>query len=420
MLYNLEIIFRIVVIKNTDYIKTTLKFWKYKKGSCTVALRSELSKLLGVKEKKVFVLENGRTGQYLFLKSLDLPSKYNVALQGFTCNAVVNPILWLGLEPLYIDIDPMTLNMSFDSLNERIDEKTKVVILQHTFGNPAFKTKKEFNDFVSNMHEKGILVIEDCAHALGGEVEGKKLGTFGDAAIFSFGIEKVLSTRVGGALVINNEEFLKDFEGLYKNVNEMGYFSTFVWLINPFLWRVLRVFKCQMKIAQFLRKIKILNMGFEDSELVGKKPKHYPRKLSNALSCVALDELKNLDANLSHRKQVSDVYGESFSVEHLGGAKIPFVKFPIVCETKQAKKALKEFLEKNNVKVGNWYEPVIYPESTVQRAMKYKTGGCKIAEIISSRILNLPTGRNISEKEAREISEKITSFLDDYESRGDI
>lgn len=419
-MYNSEIVFKIAFIKNTEYIKTTLKFWKYKKGNCTPALRKELAKLLGVKEKKVFVVENGRTGQYLFLKSLDLPSKYNVALQGFTCNAVVNPILWLDLEPLYIDIDPMTMNMSLDSLDERINEKTKVVILQHTFGNPMFKTKKEFNDFVSDMHEKGILVIEDCAHALGGEIQGKKLGTFGDAAIFSFGIEKVLSTRVGGAFVVNNEEFLEDFEKLYGQTKEMGSFNTFVWLINPFLWRILRIFKCQMRMAQFLRKAGLLNMGFDDLELVGKKPKKYPRKLSNALSCVVLDELKNLDANISHRKKISTIYGEYFSVEHLGCAKIPFVRFPIVCETKRAKKDLKEFLEKNKIQVGNWYEPVIYPEPTVQRAMKYKKGGCKIAEIVSSRILNLPTGKNISEKEAKEISEKIISFLDDYESRGNI
>lgn len=383
-------------------------------------MQQELSKLLGVKESKVFLLENGRTGEYIFLKSLNLPSKYNVALQGFTCNAVVNPILWLNLEPLYIDIDPMTLNISLESLFERINSKTKVVVIQHTFGNPMFKTRKEFNDFVSNMHEKGILVFEDCAHALGGELEGKKLGTFGDAAIFSFGIEKVLSTRVGGALVVNNKDFLKDVEAVFNEMKEVSSLHTFLWLLNPFFWRVLRVFKFKMKVANFLRKLRILNMGFEDSELLGKKPKYYPRKISNALSCFVLNELDGLESNLSHRKDVVGIYGEYFDVEHLGGSKIPFVRFPVVCETKRQKMALKKFLEEIGVNVGDWYEPVIYPKSTNQPAMMYKKGSCKIAEIISSRILNLPTGKNISMEDAKEISEKIILFLDNYEDRGDI
>ena len=397
-----------------------MKFWEYKKGTCTTALQKELSEILGVKEKKIFLVENGRTGQYIFLKSLELPEKYNVAIQGFTCNAVVNPVLWLNLKPNYIDIDPMTMNMSMDSLKERIDSKTKVVVLQHTFGNPVFKTKKEFYDFIDKMHEKGILIFEDCAHALGSEIEGKKLGTFGDAALYSFGIEKVLSTRVGGALVVHNEDFLEDVEKIFKDMKEVSYFHTFIWLLNPIFWRILRVFrKRKMQIADFLRKIRLLNMGFEDSELSGIKPKYYPRKISNALSCFVLNELKNLEENLSHRKAVTRVYAEYFSVEHLEGLEIPFVRFPIVCETKRQKLELKEFLEENNVNVGDWYEPVIYPKSTIQGAMMYETGLCKIAEIVSSRILNLPTGKNITKEYAREISEKIISFLDEYENRGD-
>jgi len=158
-------------------------------------------------------------------------------------------------------------------------------------------------------------------------------------------------------------------------------------------------------------------MGFENSELSGFKPGYYPRKISNALSCFVLNELKGLGENLSHRKRIVEVYSEYFYVEHLEGLEIPFVRFPMVCETKGQKRELKVFLESEGVNIGNWYEPVIYPESTEQSAMMYKKGSCKIAEIVSSRILNLPTGKNISEDEARKISEKIISFLDDYEDR---
>ena len=393
-----------------------MKFWKYKNGPCTAQLRSELSKIYDLEEKNIFLLENGRTALYLFLKNLNLEQGSNVAIQGFTCNAVVNPILWVGLNPKYIDIDEKTFNMSFESFYQRIDDKTKVVVLQHTFGNPVFKTKKEFEDFVNEMHEKGILVFEDCAHALGGEVEGKKLGTFGDASLLSFGIEKVLSTRVGGALILNNSKFLEEIQEEYSRIKKVGFLDTFLWLLNPFFWRILRNSKSKMKYARSLRKMGLLNMGFHDLELLGIKPKHYPRKISDALSCFVLEEVRDLEGNLSHRKGVSESYGATLPVEQGEGAEIPFVRFPIACETKSQKEGLEKFLEKLGVNVGNWYEPVIYPKYTNQRAMMYQEGMCKNAENLSQRILNLPTGKNMDIDSAKKISEEIISFFEKYEN----
>ena len=400
---------------NTKYIATILKFWNYKKGSCNAKLQTKLAEILGIEEEKLFLVENGRTGLYIFLKSLDLPENSSVALQGFTCNAVVNPILWNNLKPLYIDISEKSLNMSLASLVDRVEKNTKVVIVQHTFGTPFFKTKEKFEKFIEKMHERNILVFEDCAHALGGDIQGKKLGTFGDGALLSFGIEKVLSTRVGGALIVNNEEILEKIKPIFSQMKVVNSKDTFFWLLNPLFWRILRNSKNKMKKAKILRKFGLLNMGFADEELFGKKPRHYPRKISNALSCFVVDELKNLEENLSHRKAISEVYDKHFSVEHQVVLKIPFVRYPIVCETKTQKKDLEKYLEEDNVNVGNWYDPTIYPESTDKTAMMYKTGCCKIAENVSSRILNLPTGKNISVGDAEEISEKIISFLEKYE-----
>ena len=227
-------------MKESGYLKRVLKFWEYKEGDCNVKLRSKLAEILEIEEKKIFLFENGRTAEYIFLKSLDLKENSNVSLQGFTCNAAVNPILWSNLKPLYIDINAKSLNISMKSLSERVDNNTKVVVLQHTFGNPVFKTKENFEKFISRMRERDILVFEDCAHSLGSEVEGQKLGTFGDAALLSFGIEKVLSTRVGGALVVNNEKLLGKVETIYGKTNTMGCMNTFFWLLNPFFWRIVR------------------------------------------------------------------------------------------------------------------------------------------------------------------------------------
>ncbi len=400
-----------------------MRFWEYRSGKATGDLSDKLSGILEVKKERIFLLENGRTGQYIFLKSLKFPEGTKIAIQGFTCNAVVNPVLWLNLEPLYIDIEPETLNIDFEDLYSKIDKDTKMVVLQHTFGNPAFKTKKDFENFIAKMHEKGIIVFEDCAHALGGEIEGKKIGTFGDAALFSFGIEKVLATRVGGALVVNDEKYIEEINEIFAKLRPVGFRHTFVWLLNPFFWRILRNAKRKFKYAKILRKFGLLYMGFEESELSGRMPKYYPRKISNALSKFVLEELKKLESNLSHRSRISAIYDKNFSksknaniVEHSKGVEIPFVRYPILCETGEAKKSLLRFLTKKKVNVGNWYEPIIYPERTELGCMKYFSGTCPKAENVAKRILNLPTGKHINQDLAKNISSMTILYLQNHES----
>jgi len=89
--------------------------------------------------KDVFTFNYARSGMYVLFKTLfDDPKtrrETSVAIQGFTCVAAVNPVIWAGYKIKYIDIDPKTLNMSLDDLKKKIDESTKVVMFQHTLGN---------------------------------------------------------------------------------------------------------------------------------------------------------------------------------------------------------------------------------------------------------------------------------------------
>ena len=124
----------------------------------------------------IYLTENGRVAQYIFLKSLNLPKGSEVAIQAFTCNAAVNPILWLGLKPNYIDINPQTLNIDVEDLKRKLNPNTKVVIIQHTFGNPA-----PTEEIAQICKERGIILFEDCAHSLGGTYDSKPIGSIGDS-----------------------------------------------------------------------------------------------------------------------------------------------------------------------------------------------------------------------------------------------
>lgn len=374
--------------------------------------------MYSVSDKNVYLLENGRVSEYVFLKSLNLPSDSEVIVQGFTCNAVVNPILWLGLKPIYVDINSENYSLDLDDLEKKITEKTKVIIIQHTFGIPAFSSIKKFEDFVKKMHLRDILVFEDCAHALGADLEGRKLGTFGDAALLSFGIEKILSSRVGGALVVNNTELKIDV----SYVKKMSYFSTLRWLINPLIWRVLRTVgsvEKQLRLAGTLRKLNVLNMGFEDVELSGQMPSSYPRYLPNSLCKVAVNEMQSIEENLKHRNEIVskyfeclDAFSSTQSVKPTELSRNALVRLPIVCETNPVRNSLESFLSENHVNVGNWYDPIIYPKGTKMKSMLYYSGTCENAENISTKILNLPTGSYVDEGEVVRVCELIKLFFE--------
>src|SRR3989344_2250327 len=175
--------------------------WKWKRGSAIKQLENEFKKYLGVKYALSF--NSGRSSLFAILKSLSLPEGSEVLLQAFTCNAVPNPVLWAKLNPVYVDcgddfnIDVNDLTVKLASFAQ--GKKPKVLIVQHTFGLPA-----NMDEIMKIAREYNMIVIEDCAHALGAEfypvkyaegvvspeakqfdrVKGRKVGTFGDASFF--------------------------------------------------------------------------------------------------------------------------------------------------------------------------------------------------------------------------------------------
>jgi len=164
-------------------------------GNAAQNFEKNFTQYLGVKYAVSF--NSGRSSLYAILKALNLEKGSDVALQAFTCNAVPNPILWAELNPVYIDC-ANDFNINTQDLDRLIrTNKPMVMIVQHTFGLPA-----NIDEIMKFARENNIIVIEDCAHALGAECGGGplsprlqrgKVGTFGKAAFFSFSRDKVIS-----------------------------------------------------------------------------------------------------------------------------------------------------------------------------------------------------------------------------------
>lgn len=155
-------------------------------------------------------LSSGTASIHLALIQLDVKSGDEVICSTFTFSATVNPIIYQGAIPIFIDSEELTWNMSPQLLKEAIvdriskGKKPKAIILVHLYGMPA-----QMDEIMKIANHYKIPVIEDAAEALGSTYKGKALGTFGKVGILSFNGNKIITTSGGGSLISDDEDFVK-------------------------------------------------------------------------------------------------------------------------------------------------------------------------------------------------------------------
>jgi len=111
-------------------------------------------------------------------------------------------IMMAGLSPKFVDIDPNTLNIDLDDLKEKISENTKAIFLVHLLGNPC-----NMDAIINLAKERDLIILEDCAEALGAEWDGKKVGNFGIGSTFSFFFSHHMTTMEGGMICVNSKKY---------------------------------------------------------------------------------------------------------------------------------------------------------------------------------------------------------------------
>jgi perosamine synthetase len=141
-------------------------------------------------------VNSGTSALHLALRCLNLQEGDEVIAPSFAFAAIANVLLQERLTPVFVDIDPRTLNITPAAVEAAIGPRTRAVVVVHTFGYPA-----EIDAIRKITRQHKLALIEDACEALGADVNGKKVGTFGDAAIFAFYPNKQITTGEGGILV---------------------------------------------------------------------------------------------------------------------------------------------------------------------------------------------------------------------------
>ena len=366
--------------------------------------------------KYVYSFSAGRTALYVILKSLDIGEGDEIVLQGYTCAAVPKPIILCGATPVYIDILKDDYSMDYSMLEKSITSKTRAVIVQHTYGIPSSSVDKirQFCD------DKGLILIEDCAHAIGVyDEQGRVVGSVGDVAFYSTDHTKIMSTSIGGLVATNNGNIGEKLNNFYLKTPELSdneelsvakqfrlfylmYGKWLYWLFDlNFITQLLRgyIYKFFMGKNKFFFMEDFCN--FNNSDYT------FPAKLSNVQAWIGINQLKDIDGNINGRRNVLKWYNKYLSKEKQSKYS-PMLVYPIEVNDTQA--VIRKL--RNICRVERMFSlPIHCIQESELELFKLDLEDVPIAVDTCEHIINLPMNPSLSEREVAKICKIVNNSI---------
>ncbi len=309
----------------------------------------------------------------------DLKAGDEVIMPSFTFVSTANAFVLRGAVPVFIDIRPDTLNIDEKLIEQAITGQTKAIVAVHYAGTPC-----AMSQIMSIAEKHSLYVIEDAAQSLCSRYKGKFLGTIGHFGTLSFHETKNVISGEGGALLINDNRFVKRADAVWeKGTNRKEYFQgntdkyTWVDIGSSFLPSEI--------IAAFLYA------QFEQADtIIGKR---------NMLCDLYRDCLIPLEINEKLRLPVYEIHGEGNG--HM---------FYITTRSVDERNGLIHYLKERNVHAVFHYVPL--HSSPAGKKYAKTTGTLNITDDISSRILRLPLYYEMTEEQVQQISRYIHEYYD--------
>jgi len=373
--------------------------WKWRNGNEREHLRKALQQSF---HGDVFLFSSGREALAALFRAIQLRSDEEVILQAYTCVVVPNAVHAYGGVPIYADVDGDTLNLDCADVERKITTRTRAIIAQHTFGIPANLPRlRKLCD------ERGILLIEDCAHVLPDD-SASPIARTGDFSILSFGRDKAISGVAGGAVISRKSDVSNALKNAEDHAGELPRSVIARYLLYPriyFKTRVLYVIGLGRACLALCKKLHLLIPIVTPEEKKGNMILRM-RKLPNACAALALHSFERLPMINAHRRNLTRFYIEECTkhgwnvipgvTEHLALQKFPLF-FPNADR-------LRELLKRENIYLEDgWTGCVICPRGTATETLGYSPGIGPKAEGMCEKILSLPTHPTMSMKQAKRL-----------------
>lgn len=391
-------------------LKRIINPWTWQKGEGIQKLERYFKD--NYQAKFALAVQSGRLALNFLLKAL-LNEGDEALTQAFTCLVVPNAISQALGKPVFVDVDKNTYNLDPKDLVKKITKRTKVVIVQHTFGIPA-----PLEEIKAICDQNNLILIEDCAHALGAKYKNTLVGKFGDAAIFSFNQDKIISSVSGGLLITKNNKIINNLNSQFSKLKTPSNMEIFKLLLHPLLWQLAIPLYEKASIGKGVVfagwKLGILGNTVSKDEENGKLPSSKMKSFSNVQAEIALKMLSRLKEDNQKRSAISKKYKEELSDLPIIHPKPPknagsiYLRYPI--QVKDPAKLLK-IARSQNIILGRWYNKPVFPWTEASKRY-YSYSSCKNAEEIGEKIINLPTYPRLTEEEV----ERVISVVKFYAS----
>ncbi len=366
------------------------------------------ARTIGVRHACSFA--SARVGFYGLLRALGVGLGDEVILQVPTHIVVSNAIRYTGARPVYADCSLETYNLNLEEMDALITPRTRVLLIQHTFGIPV-----EMEAVLSLAGRHGLAVIEDCVHALGSRYGGRLLGSFGRAAFFSTEETKTISTTMGGMVVTDDSDLaakMRTFQGscppppFRETARRLLKLVLYHFLTEPYLHRYTR------SLYEILGRRHPLPRPTTGEELRGLRPRVYEQRLSNGQAALGLRQLSRLESNLEHRREISRLYGDWFKEKKFHPPVCPeksqpaFVRYPVWIKNRPKIANISA----PHAVLGTWFTSVL--EECLSPALgNYVEGSCPLAESAARHLINLPTHPRVKVRDAEVIAEEVLRML---------
>jgi dTDP-4-amino-4,6-dideoxygalactose transaminase len=331
-------------------------------GPNVKALEAEVAEYVGCQYG--VGVASGTDALRLSLEALDIGPGDEVITTPFTFVATANTISHAGARPVFVDIDPRTYNIVPAQIEAAITKRTKAIVPVHLYGQPA-----EMDAIMDIARRHNLYVIEDCAQAIGAEDDGRRVGTFGDLACFSFYPTKNLGAFGDAGMVTTND---------------------------PDLAERVTVLRQQGSRTRYYHDV----LGFNS-------------RLDEMQAALLRVKLRYLDDWQARRRQIAAHYDQL-----LGnlGVETPFVRPGVTHVYHQytirvaRRDDLHEFLREHGVGSMIYY-PLPLHLQEMYRDLGYAEGSLPVSEQAGCEVLSLPVYPELVEEQIQAVAEAIGTFL---------
>ena len=318
-------------------------------------------------------VNSGTSGLHLAVRALGIEEGDEVITSSFSFVASANAIRYERARPVFVDIDPETMNIDAGKIEAAITRRTKAIMLVHVFGRPA-----PLNEVMAIARRHNLAVIEDACEALGAEYNAKKVGSFGRAGVFAFYPNKQITTGEGGVIVTGDPRIAE----LARQLRNQGRDPSADW--------------------------------YEHTEL------GYNYRIPEFSCAIGIEQMKRIDGMLDRRRQIARKYAQILR------SNPDIVTPPLEAEGKMSwfvfvvrladqfggedRDWMVREMASRGIQCQRYFAP-IHLQPLYRRSFGYRTGDLPVTEQVARRTIALPFFNRITDQEIVDVCDNLAELI---------